>query len=358
MLKLSSKTPAVEATPNSPTLVLYSFTTVCFYNPSISDFSRGLSWCVACGSVVKDECRQSQHPSISLNSTTVKNMDAFFSLKQEFCKVKEAQRQKLACNLEKRKQVAEELELYMDIFKRATSDLELQQEENSLQLNQLIALLEENSSATEKKDFFLTELTSLAEESSSAETLLAKMKESVEVCEEKLRSAELAAADYELCKKFKIKIHLYDQDDRLIPCHWLDGGFSSGYGRIKLKQRITIIKQNLYLLSHVIFSFLKNHKDAITDSASTDSSSEEAFDASSMLMTISPVTQQKFVLGQSIFVLWLMRFEQPIGAICIRPIPEFRPDFMQKLGDFCFQSPKYFPNKITKVILTFSLFLV
>jgi hypothetical protein len=38
-----------------------------------------------------------------------------------------------------------------------------------------------------------------------------------------------------------------------------------------------------------------------------------------------------FVLGQSVFFLWLMQSNQPIGVICIRPVPMFNLAFLCKI---------------------------
>ncbi len=51
-------------------------------------------------------------------------------------------------------------------------------------------------------------------------------------------------------------------------------------------------------------------------------------------------SNSKFTLDQSIFILRLFQSGTLKGEIHIRPAPTFHPLFVQKLGDFCYKSPK------------------
>jgi hypothetical protein len=55
-------------------------------------------------------------------------------------------------------------------------------------------------------------------------------------------------------------------------------------------------------------------------------------------------------MGQfSIFILKLYKSGTFQGEIHVRPLPAFHPEFVQQLGEFCFESPKNFGSYIDKV---------
>lgn len=65
----------------------------------------------------------------------------------------------------------------------------------------------------------------------------------------------------------------------------------------------------------------------------------------------TPTANNKFVLGESIFILRLFQSGALKGEIRIRPAPTFHPEFMQHLGKFCYKSPKDFVTTVNKVSL-------
>jgi hypothetical protein len=71
------------------------------------------------------------------------------------------------------------------------------------------------------------------------------------------------------------------------------------------------------------------------------------------LPPIVPPENRKFVLGQSfVFILRLFQSGSLQGTFFIRPVPTFRSDFVQKLGEFSYKSPKVFCTYVDPV--TFS----
>jgi hypothetical protein len=63
----------------------------------------------------------------------------------------------------------------------------------------------------------------------------------------------------------------------------------------------------------------------------------------------TPTANNKFVLGESIFILRLFQSGALKGEIRIRPAPTFHPEFLQHLGKFCYKSPKDFVTTVNKV---------
>lgn len=63
----------------------------------------------------------------------------------------------------------------------------------------------------------------------------------------------------------------------------------------------------------------------------------------------TPTANNKFVLGESIFILRLFQSGTLKGEIRIRPAPTFHPEFLQHLGKFCYKSPKDFVTTVNKV---------
>lgn len=68
---------------------------------------------------------------------------------------------------------------------------------------------------------------------------------------------------------------------------------------------------------------------------------EEAF--------LQSLSNNTFLLGQSIFILRLLLDGDVVGIVHIRPVSTGNQNFIKRLGEFCFQSPKYFPSPIKKV---------
>jgi hypothetical protein len=150
----------------------------------------------------------------------------------------------------------------------------------------------------------------------------------------------------ELCNENKVVIHLHDEDNRPIPTFDLfERGFRLGSGT-------TGSQQDLKLVSHLITSILKKVNGLVEQiSSERINNSTFALAAASSFPPDVPVLPN-FVLGQSVFFLWLMQSNKTIGSFCIRPTAMFNPLFFQKLGDHCFHSPMTLPNKMTKVLFT------
>ena len=51
-----------------------------------------------------------------------------------------------------------------------------------------------------------------------------------------------------------------------------------------------------------------------------------------------------------VFILKVSNQNGPVGQIRIRPAPKFHPEFVQKLGEFCYKTPTTFSSNINKVI--------
>jgi hypothetical protein len=70
---------------------------------------------------------------------------------------------------------------------------------------------------------------------------------------------------------------------------------------------------------------------------------------------ISPnsVPTELFLSGNlcSKFILRLYQSGRLKGEIHICPVPTFYPDFVQKLGEFCYRSPKKFCSSVDKVYI-------
>ena len=207
------------------------------------------------------------------------------------------------------------------------------------------------------------------------------MGKSVELYEKYLFEASVIGSKYEFRKKVKISIHLYDENDRQIPTvPWLEEGFR--FLPLCPALKGSPIRQDSLLVSHAVFSLLQRQKISLdlqpTASAVISSSLNPAEDcsiskiitmelpkrttvASKLLSSFSlPPTvlsnNPKFVLGQStVFILRLFQSASLKGEFFIRPVPTFHLDFVQKLGEFCYKSPKVFCNNIDHQVNNFFL---
>jgi hypothetical protein len=50
-----------------------------------------------------------------------------------------------------------------------------------------------------------------------------------------------------------------------------------------------------------------------------------------------------------VFILKVSNQNGPVGQIRIRPAPKFHPEFVKKLGEFCYKTPTNFSSNIDKV---------
>ena len=272
---------------------------------------------------------------------------------------------KLALAIQKRKEVEEHLELVIKSIRAAEEGAIKCHDENNFGLVELISILETNANLgsntfsvdketnmPSEKNFVLSELMSLVEGSTSedtAEALTKKMAESIKLYEQKFTEATAVASKFELRKKTKIQIHLSDERYRPIPtCSWLEEGFRF----LPLDSSLSEpqVKQDALLLSHAVFSALERLKIPLKSVQKSTASALLPTQTTPVPPTVS--SKCKFVPGNlsAKFILRLFRSGKLKGEIHIRPAPTFHPDFVQKLGDFCYKSPKNFSSVIDKVI--------
>jgi hypothetical protein len=267
--------------------------------------------------------------------TTSKHLDDFFNLKKDFQRAKDEQANKLPIAIEMRKNIEEDLSLFKESVTIVEREIEKLREENNIHLKELMDL---NDSLN--KGDFIPELATFLDDSTPGETidtLFSKIKKVRELCENKLQDSIKAFSDLEFCNENKVVIHLYDEDNRPIPTFDL---FERGFRQ-----------QDLKLISHLISSILKK-VNGLVEQISSERINNSTFSlaATSSLPPDVPVLPN-FVLGQSVFFLWLTQSNKTIGSFCIRPTAMFNPLFVQKLGDHCFHSPMTLPNQMTKVFI-------
>ena len=293
-----------------------------------------------------------------------KNVEDLVRLKEDLLKLRDTGTNKLALAIEKRKKVEEHLDLVIKSIRVAEEGAKNCQDENNLCLAELISILEINASLgsnsmfrfdkdrlPSEKDFILSELMSLMEGSTpddTAETLTKKMTESIELYDRKLDEATAVASKLELRQKIKIQVHLSDDRYRPIPtCGWLEEGFR--FQPLDPFLNEPQIKQDSMLISHAVFSALERQNIPLKMKTSTASALPPTTPVPHPTVSIR---SSKFTLGNlsSKFILRLFRSSRLKGEIHIRPAPTFHPEFVQKLGDFCYKSPKNFSTIIDKVI--------
>ena len=340
MLKLKEK--KIKKDNNSRYTSVLSFSCVKL-NSSCCFFSRELRWCVECDSPATSGCTSSQHSSINMANTTSKHLDDFVNLKKDFQRAKDEQTNKLPIAIEMRKNIEEDLSLFKESATIVEREIEKLREENNIHLKELMDL----NDSLNKKDF-IPELATFLDDSTPGETidtLFLKIKKYREMCENKLQNSIKAFSDLELCNENKVVIHLSDEDNRPIPTFDL---FERGF---RLESGTAKSQQDFKLISHLISSILKK-VNGLVDQISSEiiNNSTFALAAASSLPPDVPVLPN-FVLGQSVFFLWLTQSNKTIGSFCIRPTAMFNPLFVQKLGDHCFHSPMTLPNQMTKVFI-------
>jgi hypothetical protein len=151
-------------------------------------------------------------------------------------------------------------------------------------------------------------------------------------------------------KKVKIAIHLFDENDRRIPTGPL---LENGFRLQSLCPSLTgsKIQQDSLLVSHAVFSLLKDQKIQLLREKLTASAQQPCQSSFlSLPSTVGPMN--KFVLDNlSIFKFRIFRSGFLLEEIVVRPeLSNFTNcDFLQKLGEFCFKTPQVFCSKIAKV---------
>jgi hypothetical protein len=349
---------------------------------------------------MKDTCTTPDHSLVNLTADTIKNMEAFISLKEDLQTMKNEGANKLAMAIHKRQEIKEHLDFLTKSFKSTMEEIDELQDENNLILTQLVSTLEGNGPKSlpatgdtkqEIEDFFLSGLESLMNDSLSpddtADALKVKLNKSIEMFEEQFQEATAKVSEYEFQNNTKIKIILLDEMDQPIPTFpLLEGGFCLA----KKKKLNASVRQDLNLLSHLVFSLLRKQKISTKAEACAVPSASQGTDpvvfAKSALDNTksgvnkalsffldsesfafpfdSPLTSgpsgelnsaiplplsNKFILGQSIFIFRLFQSGVLKGEIHIQPVITFHPDFMNILGINCFKTPKHFCNSIEKV---------
>lgn len=221
--------------------------------------------------MARDNCTTFEHSLVNMTAETIKNLEAFFGLKEELQKMKNQGVDKLAMAIAKRKQVKKHLDNLIKSITATKYEIDELQDENNLLLTELVSLLEptvrkpvdETGSPFETKDYFLSELKSLTDDSSpddTAETLKIKIMKSVEMSEEKFREAEAIASEFDKFKKLKITVTVTDEDNDTLPTvPWLENGFKllNADGSDGLGATGRFVRQNLTLLSHIILSLIR-----------------------------------------------------------------------------------------------------
>ena len=247
----------------------------------------------------------------------------------------------MALAIQKRKQVQEQLSLIMKSIKVAEDEVKILQDENNLRLTEMITILERNKSTSK-----------LFPEDDTPEIIKQKMARSAQLYEQMLKEATDVAAEYDLRQKIKISVSLHNEHQQPIPtCQWLEKGFSFDPVISSVASMGPLFRRDLLLISHAVFSFLRwqniNLK-SVQQQQPTSHASNSSTNTNRPARSLSPAS--KFVLDQSsIFILKLFQSGTPKGEIHIRPLPTFHPIFLQKLGEFCYKSPKNFCRSVEKV---------
>lgn len=306
-----------------------------------------------------------------------KNINALLKLKEELLEIRDTGMSKLALAIQTRKKVQEEMDIIIEAINVAGEEAKKCQEDNDLSLAEMVSVWEEYESSDtdqeteaqngQKRDMVLSELMSLVEGSTSSDsvdTLKKKMTESFEVYKQKLDEATAVATEYERRRKTKIQVLLYDENDRPTSTHPV---LKSGFRFLPISPSLNgpFCQQDSKLLSHAVFWFLERQKNSMEEdlpSSVCDSKSSAVVTCPSatVVSTVQalptslpprlPSTGKRFLMSQSsIFILKLYKSGTFQGEIHVRPLPAFHPEFVQQLGEFCFESPKNFGSYIDKV---------
>lgn len=260
--------------------------------------------------------------------------------------------------LEKRREVNERLQIIKKSALSFCSQTQRLINENN-QLLEEMALLDKTDSSSKNcvaslegnftKYFVLSDLLALVDNPSpddSIEQLKLKMNKSVREWSKKFLEASDLALEYELRQKIKIEIRMFDENDTEIEtCALFKNGF------LMEPSDEPGARQDLMLISHAIFSFLKRQ---INVSLTQITGDRSVFPFSPRQAVI--FSSNCYVPGQSLFIL---RLSSPFieSEIVIRPSSTFsHADFaVKQLGAYCYKSPKSFSNFADEVFN--SLFL-
>ena len=225
--------------------------------------------------MAKTECCTSRHSILNLAEDTVKNLDAFVDLREEFETEKTKEKMKLTKGLELRKDIQMHLKNLAQSVEASSKQVKELQLENDVCMAEIVSKLNGLLQTTEMEDplmntteLFLSEVASCLDDSTPEarpEEMVAKLKvelnKSLETCEKSLQETTSLSCEYDRWKKMKIAIKISDVDGRPVStCSLLDRGFqlltkdgSDGVAHITNSS----VRQDLILLSHVVSSLIK-----------------------------------------------------------------------------------------------------
>jgi hypothetical protein len=186
--------------------------------------------------MAKAECCTSRHSILNLAEDTVKNLDAFVDLREEFKSEKTKEKIKLTMGLEMRKDIQMHLKNLAQSVEATSKQVKELQLENDLCMAEIVSKLDGLLQTTEMKDqpmnateLFLSEVASCLDDS-TPEEMVAKLKvelnKSLEICEKTLQETTSLSCEYDRWKKMKIAIKISDVDGRPVSISsLLDRGF-------------------------------------------------------------------------------------------------------------------------------------
>ena len=186
--------------------------------------------------MAKIECLTSKHSILNLAEDTVKNLDAFVDLREEFETEKTKEKMKLTKGLELRKDIQMHLKKLAQCMEASREQVKELQLENDVCMAEIVSKLDGLLQTTEMKnplmvttELFLSEIASRLDDSTQEE-MVAKLKfdlnKSLEICEQSLKKTRSLSCEYDRWKKMKIAIKISDVDGRPVSISsLLDRGF-------------------------------------------------------------------------------------------------------------------------------------
>jgi len=286
-----------------------------------------------------------------MTAQTMSNFEALLTLKEHYARVKEPIRSKLEISIEKEK----ELQSYLDKILQAIKFLQIEitklDEESKLRLAGMISQLDSRLFSTrskeEENDAFLSELFSLVNSSQpeeTLETLKKKMEASFKEIEIKLKSSEDVSELPDLVNSTRIAVQLFSEEMPL-PCPRLfEEGFTMKWKELPIDSTCS----DLLLLSHLILSVKKKHTLELPPNAIIPVQIAPIRTNKAPISSIIPMASRFDIHHQSRFILTLEHLGIAQSRVVIRPSLD-HPNFVQKLGDFCFNSSRMLTLPVRKV---------
>ena len=309
-----------------------------------------------------------------MTAETIRNLEGLLKSKEELMKMKETGMEKLTMAIKERKKVHEQLAVILKSIRHSEEEIKKLQDENKSQMIEMVSVLERSGSnvagvqdVPAKKELYFSQLMSIVEGSNvedTVDTLKQKMSKSIELYGEKQRESMAISSEYEYRKNVKIAVHLFDENDRRIPTvPFLENGFR--FQPLCPSLTRSEIQQDSILVSHAVFTLLKHQNiqlkreepaaaSAIKGEPQTVVPIKSQQPCQSLVRSLPVRPVNEFVLDNlSIFKFRIFQSGNLKGEIVVRPeLANFRNcDFLQKLGEFCFKTPKVFCSEIDKVIL-------